>query len=224
MSHPLDNAAWSSLAGPHAGFAQRYGQAMRYPPDVSPFAALPVDPDEQAWRDLAALVGPGAIVVVSGPPRPAPAGWVTVGRDAGLQFDGSGLAVQPDPAAEVLGPADVPEMLDLVARTQPGPFEPRTHLMGTYLGVRSGGALVAMAGERLRPSGWTEISGVCTDPAHRGRGLAGRLVRAVGAVIRERGDVPFLHTAASNTAAVRLYEHLGFTLRRHTEFAALRIP
>ena len=111
-------------------------------------------------------------------------------------MDGSGLAVRADPEAVRLGPADVPEMLDLVARTQPGPFLPRTITSGTYLGIRRGGALVAMAGERMRPPGWGEISAVCTDPAHRGQGLAGRLVRAVGAVVRERGDVPFLHAAA----------------------------
>ena len=113
-------------------------------------------------------------------------------------------------------------MLDLVARTQPGPFEPRTITLGTYLGIRRGGALVAMAGERMRPPGWGEISAVCTDPAHRGQGLAGRLVRAVGAVVRERGDVPFLHAAATNATGIRLYEQLGFTLRREILFAVLR--
>ena len=89
--------------------------------------------------------------------------------------------------------ADVPEILDLVARTQPGPFRPRTIELGTYLGFRHDGALVAMAGERLHPAGWTEISAVCTDPAYRGRGLATRLVSAVGAGIAERGDRVLLH-------------------------------
>jgi ribosomal protein S18 acetylase RimI-like enzyme len=134
------------------------------------------------------------------------------------------LDVQPDPEAVLLGAADVPDMLDLVARTRPGPFEPDTYRMGTYLGIRHDGALVAMAGERIRPPGWSEISAVCTDPAHRGRGLATRLIRAVGAVIRERGEVPFLHAAGSNTTAIRLYEHMGFTLRRRVQFAALRSP
>jgi ribosomal protein S18 acetylase RimI-like enzyme len=138
-------------------------------------------------------------------------------------MEGAGLDVTADPEAVRLGPADVPEMLDLVARTQPGPFLPRTIVLGTYLGIRRAGALVAMAGERMRPPGWSEISAVCTDPAHRGQGLAGRLVRAVGTVIRERGDVPFLHAAASNTAGIRLYEELGFTLRREILFAALRV-
>jgi predicted GNAT family acetyltransferase len=115
-------------------------------------------------------------------------------------------------------------MLDLVARTQPGPFRPRTIEMGTYLGIRRGGALVAMAGERLHPPGWTEISAVCTDPAFRRQGLASRLVLAVAAGIRARGETPFLHAAASNTTAIRVYEALGFRLRRRTTFATLRVP
>jgi ribosomal protein S18 acetylase RimI-like enzyme len=222
--HPLDNAAWASLAGPHARLAQWHGRAARYRADVSPFAALPTAPDEAAWGELAALAGPGGAVVLTGPPRTPPPGWQVLEEGEGVQLDGSGLDVRPDPEAVVLGPLDVPEMLDLVARTKPGPFRPGTPLMGTYLGIRRGGALVAMAGERLRPPGFSEISAVCTDPAHRGRGLAGRLVRAVGGVVRERGDVPFLHAAASNTSAIRLYQQLGFTLRRRTRFAGLRAP
>ncbi|MYT21127.1 GNAT family N-acetyltransferase, partial [Streptomyces sp. SID7760] len=55
-------------------------------------------------------------------------------------------------------------------------------------------------------------------------GLATRLVRAVAAGIRERGETPFLHTAAANTAAIRLYESIGFTLRRRPSFMAVRAP
>ena len=109
-----------------------------------------------------------------------------------------------------LGADDVPDMLALVARTRPGPFLPRTVELGTYLGIRREGRLIAMAGERLHPPGWTEISAVCTDAAFRGQGLGSRLVRAVALGIRERGETPFLHTAATNTAAIRLYESLGF--------------
>lgn len=115
-------------------------------------------------------------------------------------------------------------MLDLVALTQPGPFLPRTVELGRYLGIRHEGRLIAMAGERLRPPGWTEISAVCTHPDHRGRGLAGLLIRAVAAGIRERGDVPFLHAAADNIQAIRLYESMGFVLRREPVFIGLRTP
>jgi ribosomal protein S18 acetylase RimI-like enzyme len=216
--HPLDNPVRSSLTGPHAGFAERSGVAARYPAEVSPFAALPDQPDAQAWAGLAALVPPGDAVVLTGPQHRPPPGWTVTALIPGVQFDGSAIAGAPDAEAVRLTEADVPEMVDLVRRTEPGPFAKRTIELGTYLGIRRGGALVAMAGERMHPAGWTEISAVCTDPAHRGQGLAARLTLAVAAGIRARGDVPFLHTGARNAPAIRLYESLGFVLRRETSF------
>ncbi|MGI5128367.1 GNAT family N-acetyltransferase [Pseudonocardia sp. CA-107938] len=219
--HPLDNPAWSALTGPHAGIAERSGVAVRYPADVSPFGGLPADPDADAWAGLAELAGT-SVVVLTGPEHRPPAGWRVVEAIPGVQLDGSAVAGAPEPEAVRLTEADVPEMLDLVRRTRPGPLEKRTYELGTYLGIRRGGALVAMAGERMHPPGWTEISAVCTDPEHRGQGLAGRLTLAVAANVRARGDVPFLHTGASNAPAIRLYESLGFVLRRTTSFVAVR--
>ena len=134
------------------------------------------------------------------------------------------LSPRPDEEAIVLGGADVPEMLALVDRNQPGPFRPRTHELGRYIGIRRHGTLIAMAGERLHPPGWTEISAVCTDAEYRGEGLATRLVLAVAAGIRERGDTPFLHASAANVNAIRLYTALGFRLRRTLQFGAVRTP
>jgi ribosomal protein S18 acetylase RimI-like enzyme len=225
---PLDNAAWSSLTGPHAHFAETVGQARRYPPDISPFVAVPSAVDTATWHDVARLVGPGQILALAGGPGlldALPDGWEVAMRGAGVQLVATdALVTEPDAEAVRLGADDVPEMLDLVARTKPGPFEPRTYLLGTYLGIRREGALVAMAGERLHPPGWTEISAVCTDPAFRGRGLATRLVRAIGHGIRERGETPLMHASAANTNAIRLYESIGFRLRRHSEFFGLRTP
>ena len=222
-AHPLDNAAYASLTGPHAYLAERHGRALRYPVDVCPFVALPHPPDEDAWADLAALAGADSVVPLPGIAM-APPDWAVVNEIPGVQMVDSGVVATPDPEAVPLGATDMPEMLDLVARTQPGPFRPRAVELGTYLGIRYEGRLVAMAGERLRPPGWSEISAVCTDPDFRGRGLAGRLIRAVAAVIRERGEIPFLHAMASNTSAIRLYEALGFTLRRPTVFLVARVP
>ncbi|MET9732087.1 GNAT family N-acetyltransferase [Streptomyces sp. NPDC006458] len=223
-AHVLDNPAHASLTGPHARFAERRGRVLRYPLDVSPWLALPDDPDARDWADLAELAGPGAEVPLPAFRGQVPADWEITFEMDGVQLVDDGLAAAPDPEAVVLGHADVPEMLDLVERTRPGPFLPRTIDMGTYLGIRRGGALIAMAGERLHPPGWTEISAVCTDPAARGEGLAGRLVLAVAHGIRERGETPFLHASASNTNAVRLYESLGFRLRTRTSFLAARAP
>jgi predicted GNAT family acetyltransferase len=131
----------------------------------------------------------------------------------------------PDAGLDTLGDDDVDAMLALVGRTRPGPFARRTHELGTYLGVHDDlVGLVAMAGERLRVPGATEISAVCTDPAARGRGLATRLVLAIAAGIRERGELPILHASADNTSAVRLYEQLGFTLRSEPSFVAVSAP
>jgi ribosomal protein S18 acetylase RimI-like enzyme len=219
--HILDNPAWAALTGPHAHFAERRGHAIRYHPDVAPFHAVSDEEDPRAWDDLAALVGLGGTASVRGVTE-APEGWEVVRTGEGVQLVDTGLRAEPDPEAVRLGPHDVPEILDLVARTRPGPYLPRTVELGTYLGIRHHGRLIALAGERLHPPGWTEISAVCTDAAHRGRGLATRLVRAVAAGIKERGERPFLHAAATNANAIRLYESIGFTLRRRTVFSLVR--
>jgi ribosomal protein S18 acetylase RimI-like enzyme len=222
--HILDNPSWAALHGPHSRFAEINGQAARYQPDVAPFVALPDHPGETVWTDLAALVGSGTRITLFNIRIPPPADWEVVGTIGGVQLIDEGLRAAPDPDAELLGPADVPEMLDLVARTRPGPFLPRTVELGRYLGIRRGGALIAMAGERVHPPGWTEISAVCTDEPHRGQGLATRLIRAVAAGIRDRGETPFLHASATNRSAIRLYESLGFVLRREATFLAVRVP
>ncbi|WP_055702486.1 GNAT family N-acetyltransferase, partial [Streptomyces silaceus] len=222
--HPLDNPAYASLSGPHAHLAEWHGRVVRYPTDVSPWLALPDDLTATDWADLAELAGAGAEVPLPGVTADPPDGWELTFEMPGVQLVDDAVAAAPDPEAVRLGPADVPEMLDLVERTRPGPFLPRTVELGTYLGLRRDGALVAMAGERLHPPGWTEISAVCTDPAYRGQGLATRLVLAVAHGIRARGETPFLHTSARNTGAIRLYESLGFRLRRTTEFRAARVP
>ncbi|WP_079086895.1 GNAT family N-acetyltransferase [Streptomyces silvensis] len=223
-AHPLDNPGFASLNGPHAGFAERRGRVVRYQADVSPWLGVPAEPGAEDWADLAAFAGPEGEVPLPGVAARLPEGWVLTADVPGVQLVDAGIAAAPDGAAVLLGPDDVPEMLDLVARTRPGPFRDRTVELGTYLGIRHRGALVAMAGERLHPPGWTEISAVCTDPAHRGRGLASRLVLAVAHGVRERGETPFLHTAAANTGAIALYESLGFRLRRTVRFRAARVP
>lgn len=209
----LDNPVWWAL--------RPAGRAGRYPVDVAPFGAVADVADPVAWAELARLVAPGESVVLVGVDA-VPDDWEVVRSLPGVQLVGTSLWGEPDAEAVPLGAADVPEMLDLVRRTEPGPFFARTVELGTYLGIRRAGKLIAMAGERMRPEGWTEISAVCTDPDFRGQGLATRLIRALAVGIRERGDVPFLHTAAVNASAIRLYESIGFTFRRPLSFSSAR--
>lgn len=221
---PLDNPAFTSLNGPHAHFAIRRGQVARYPADMCPFVGVPDVPEARDWADMAALAGPGATVALASIDAEPPPDWEVTWRMAGVQMSDAGVEGAPDADAVRLTAADVPEMLALVELTKPGPFFSRTIEMGTYLGIRRDGRLAAMAGERLHPPGWTEISAVCTHPDFRGAGLATRLIRALVQQIRQRGERPFLHTTATNTNAIRLYESLGFRLRRDVYFAAAVIP
>ncbi len=221
----LDNPAWSALTGAHAQFAVGSGDALRYRPEVSPIIALRDQHDPRSWADLAALVGAGVQVTLAGVSAEPPAGWERVGAFQGVQMVATDrLRSAPDADALRLGADDALEMLALVRRTEPGPFEPETYRLGTYLGFRVAGELVAMAGERLHADGFTEISAVCTDSRFRGRGYASRLVKAVAHEIRERGDTPFLHASAANTGAIRLYEALGFEHRADRTFLVVRTP
>jgi ribosomal protein S18 acetylase RimI-like enzyme len=221
---PLDNPAYTALLGPHAWLAERSGNALRYPADIAPFAGLPADPVPDDWADLGDLTGPGGVAATAGVPADPPDRWQVLRIIESVQLTGEGVAGAPDREAITLGPDDVPDMLDLVTRTRPGPFLKRTIEFGGYLGIRRGGVLVAMAGERLRPPGWTEISAVCTDPQFRGQGLASRLTLAVAAAIRARGDTPFLHVMADNVTAIRLYGTLGFRSRRTAPFVVVKAP
>src|SRR6202165_1332982 len=104
-----------------------------------------------------------------------------------------------------LGTDDVPAMMELTELTKPGPFSSRTHELGTFLGIRVDGQLVAMAGERLKPANYTEITAVCVHPSHRGRGYGQILLGAVARQISARGEIPFLHVFSNNESAIALY-------------------
>ncbi|WP_416968757.1 GNAT family N-acetyltransferase [Streptomyces sp. 4F14] len=221
----LDDPVGESLRGHHAHLARRVGRAATYVADVATFSAVSVTPDAADWADLAELLGRDGFADMFSSPAVAPADWAPVFSLEGRQLIWPEDR-RPEPAPDVveLGPDDVPEMLDLVERTRPGPFWKRTIELGTYLGIRRDGHLVAMAGERLHPPGWTEISAVCTAPESRGQGHAAHLVNALSTHILTRGERPFLHVAESNTQARALYERLGFTTRKKVTFQGFRTP
>ncbi len=217
----LDNPAYGSLCGPHDRLAQVCGRARRYPADVAPFLALPWPPSAQDWRDAAALVAPGTYVAGRCDASEPPEGWRAVQAFDLVQMIEEQVSGNDRAEAILLGAADVPEMLELVAQTEPGPFLKRTIELGDYLGIRRAGTLVAMAGERFRLDGWTEISAVCTKPGHRGQGLASGLMGALIAGIHQRSERAFLHVLSTNTGAIKLYEALGFRVRQTATLTVL---
>jgi ribosomal protein S18 acetylase RimI-like enzyme len=220
----LRNAVWHALIGPQRTVAERHGNAVRLQPDVGTFAALPDEPVRADWDDLRALVGPGNIAVLFRHAVDVAEDWEAVGGGPGVQMTSPRFEPFDDDRIAELGPNDVPEMLDLVRRTEPGPFFTRTIELGRYVGVRHEGALIAMAGERLHPGEWREVSAVCTDPAHRGKGLGSTLTRAVAADIQARGERAFLQAWAKNDAAIGLYETMGFTLSGTADVTLVRAP
>jgi ribosomal protein S18 acetylase RimI-like enzyme len=230
--HPLDDVVRAALTGPHAHFAEGGPRVLRYPPQVTPWVAVPAELDDKVWAEAGELLGLGGRGALAGPASlldRLPDGWGVEFQIEGLQMVATEMPnaepnAEQDPEIVVLGADHVEEMLDLVRRTEPGPFEAKTYLLGQYLGIRRDGKLIAMAGERMHPPGWTEISAVCTDPAFRGQGLAARVIRAVAQGIIDRGEMPFLHVAASNLSAIRVYESLGFVVRRPMNFYLVRAP
>ncbi len=215
MTHVLDNPAWHALNSHHAHFAIGDGLAKRYPADVSPIASIAAL-DTPSLRDLAVIIAPGEIIAVGGDVLPADsAGWTMHSSFPLIQMVSEQAPVEIETNETILDLSadDVPDMLALIDLTHPGPFLPRTIELGHYIGIRKTGKLIAMAGERMYPPGYREISAVCTDPDYQGKGLAQLLVTRLAIENWRRGDVPFLHVSPENDRARTLYERLGFRQR-----------
>jgi predicted GNAT family acetyltransferase len=221
--HPFDRPVWASLCYA-PGLAEGGELAKRYRRDVNLFASARDDADGACLAALADLVAPEeSVYVLQTQPIPVPEGMQALRRAQGVQMLASRF-VAAEPGVEQvveLRDADAAEMLTLAQLTEPGPFLSRTHAMGRFVGIRVGGQLAAMAGERMRFQGGTEVSGVCVHPDFRGRGFARRLSSVVAHAIQQRGDQPFLHAWTTNLAAIALYESLGFQIRTEVQVAVL---
>jgi ribosomal protein S18 acetylase RimI-like enzyme len=214
MEHVLDNPVWHALIGPHRVHAVGRGLARHYPRDVAPFSAV-AEASDAAYADLAIELAPGAEARLFRPSEePLPRGWQQLDCFAMLQMIAHEAPKHVSEVGTVLAGADSRAMADLVAIAKPGPFGPRTPLLGRYFGVKDGDRLLAMAGERMRLPGYVELSAICAHPEVRGRGYAAGLTLQLMRLAFDRGEAPFLHVRPDNTAAVALYRRLGFETRR----------
>lgn len=221
-AHPLDRPVWSALTSRQAPLACGDARALRFDPAYALFgAAADGSPDSlQALADL--NTSPNGMGLVETGQTLLPAGARVRSQAPCVQMTASALTPGGrDVAFEPLGEADADDMLALATLTIPGPFFEKTHQLGDFIGVKQDGRLVAMAGERMRPAGFTEVSGVCTHPDHRGHGYASALMRVVTQRILERGEQAFLHAYAANTATIALYETLGFSVRTPITYTVL---
>lgn len=212
----LDRPIWHAFTTRQAALAERGDGALRLRGDYGIFASA-ADASPDSLADLAALVpAEGEVAVIQADDHPPVPGVVMTPQPAICQMVAGDLRVLPPPDFQVLelGEDDAEAMLELATLTRPGPFFARTHRMGDFIGVKADGRLIAMAGERMRLPGLTEVSAVCTHPDHRGRGYAATLMGIVAGRILARGETPFLHVYAHNTGAIALYEHLGYRMRR----------
>jgi predicted GNAT family acetyltransferase len=219
----LDYPIWTALTTRQSALAEGGALARRYPVPVAPFAAI-ADMSTESFAALGALMSGSDIAVLFTPDAvSAPDAFKVLLAETGEQMMGTPAET---PAREVeivrLGVDDVPDMMELTALTKPGPFSLRTHELGTFLGIRVDGQLAAMAGERMKPGHYTEITAVCVHPDHRGRGFGQMLLSAVSRQIVARGEIPFLHVFTSNASAIALYRRQGMEIRRRLHVTVLQ--
>ncbi|MGZ9100425.1 MAG: GNAT family N-acetyltransferase [Brevundimonas sp.] len=224
-AHPLDRPVWSALTSRQAPLALGDARALRFDPAYALFAAA-ADASPDSTAALGALnTSPNGLGLVEAGDMPLPPGAVVRAQAACVQMVAPALTAGGRTVAfEPLGEADAAEMLALATLTVPGPFFDKTHRLGDFIGVKRDGRLIAMAGERMKPDGFTEVSGVCTHPDHRGHGYASALMRVVTQRILERGEQAFLHAYAANTATIALYGTLGFSVRAPVTYTVLDGP
>jgi predicted GNAT family acetyltransferase len=214
-THPLDHPIWNALTSTQNSLAEGGARARRYPPAIAPFAAM-ADMSPPSFAALGELMSRSdQAVLFTTEPVTAPAEFKLLLAASGEQMIGVPVETKMRSAEIItLGVADVPAMMELTKLTRPGPFTPRTHELGTFLGIRIDGQLVAMAGERMKPANYSEMTAVCVHPDYRGRGYAQMLLGAVSRQIVARGEIPFLHVFSDNAGAIALYRRQGMEIRR----------
>jgi predicted GNAT family acetyltransferase len=219
MTHSLDRPIWHTLNGAHAALGTGGPLAKRFRPEIHILGAA-ADNGVEAQAALAALVPDEGELGLVEADAPHPLEGATQTFSAIIEQMVLGDWTPPKPCEtgwQPLGDADAEDMLELATLTKPGPYVLGTHRLGDFVGIRQGGKLVAMAGERMKPAGYTEVSAVCTHPDARGQGFGAQLMAVVIERALARGDGVFLHAFPGNSA-IAIYEALGFRKRRDMHY------
>ncbi|GGH01108.1 GNAT family N-acetyltransferase [Mucilaginibacter phyllosphaerae] len=212
MPHVLDNPIYNALISGSQKLSVAQGSVSHFRRDVAPFAGLK-NLDEADFAVLEQLIAESGVYVLFSPQKiKFPQSWQILRSFEMKQMIYEGPVPANDTRQQIIDLDDshVPEMLALTQLTVPGPFLDRTIEFGNYTGIFTDDKLVAMAGQRMQPSPYIEISAVCTHPDHLGKGYAAALLNEQIRRIMNDGNIPFLHVLADNHSAIRVYERAGF--------------
>lgn len=216
-THKLDNPAWHSLNETHQSFAIGNHEIKFYQPEVCPFGGInskrpDLIPFFKKHPEL------NSFFIIGDKPIETPDLFIEKELICLQMVCSSPIKMQFTENIISLKKSHKEQLIDLVNLVQPGYFKEGTLLMGDYYGIYKNRQLVAVAGERMKMDGFTEISAVVTRPDFTGKGFAKQLVAQTANKNFEHNRVPYLHVAETNTTAVRLYEKLGFVIRRKISF------
>lgn len=227
-SHPLDNPMWEALSSRQSMFNEGDENLKMFPAEMSPFVGM------HLWdeKDIAMAK------------EKLPKGRIfsfVFHKDIQLPLEFEIMVAIPlyqlvcttecnctlaNPDSVVvrsLTIEDIPKMLEITAMTKPGPFTQRTIEFGDYMGIFCGEQLVAMAGNRMKVPGYSEVSAICTHPDHLGKKYASFLTAQACERIRKEGFTPFLHVKADNQRAIEVYKRMGFEIRAEVYYKIFKL-
>jgi predicted GNAT family acetyltransferase len=220
MNHVLDNPAWNALISGNSKLSNGNAYVKYFDEELSPFIGLNEYSQENFVRLYELIQHDSPVAFVVPAEIQIPDIWKVIGKISAFQmvYDQPSILADLEIEPVSLTKEHVPEMLALTKLTNPGPFAKKTIEFGNFQGIFENGKLAAMAGQRLNPLPYAEISAVCTHPDHLGKGYAKQLLLSQIQRIKAGSGTPFLHVRNDNDRAIKVYENSGFSTRKEMHF------